>query len=452
MRCTGTTANSAWASPFFVVGLRTQRLPPLGCPVRRLTILAMALFTHGDEVKSVKALELFPAAGPPPPVWAAAAASLSSPPTLSSSLDCHRFVVVFRPCVKVRAAPSTSAEVLRHKLAGAEVCCSEEQHGWLKLIGEDGWVLRDGSSLGLGVLLQPLEPGASVSTLPPVVVSCTDGLCNRLRVALSFAHVSRRTCRPLIVVWPLLNVCEHRYTDGFEPIPGVTFVDAPPPDAPRPQFPPYAHDFHPEVKAAGDETACFRLLRPNAAVRSRVEANVRALAPHFVSLHIRRTDHWGSTCTDDDFEAFVDQHQPSTAVYLATDNAVTQARFLDSPSRGPRLRACKCIAADPTKLRQTTLEDAAVDLFTCAAASGPFKGTHTSSFSDAILRLRQLGGHAHPHDEHALSDPATQLGVTVLTPGGHREHSAGSAVETYPGASELSIQQLIGEGHPRVGR
>ena len=92
---------------------------------------------------------------------------------------------------------------------------------------------------------------------------------------------------------------------------------------------------------------------------------------------------------------------PEHNVYLATDNAVTQRRFLEHSSFGARVHTCARIEADATRLRQTDLADAAVDILTCAAASGPFKGTYTSSFSDAILRLRTLAGSARDDDEHA---------------------------------------------------
>ena len=83
-------------------------------------------------------------------------------------------------------------------------------------------------------------------------------------------------------------------------------------------------------------------------------------------------------------------------VFLATDNAETQARFLQSPAHGHRIKTTTRIVADTSKLRQTSIADAAVDIFTCAAAGGPFKGCYTSSFSDAILRLRQVSGRPAP--------------------------------------------------------
>ena len=55
-------------------------------------------------------------------------------------------------------------------------------------------------------------------------------------------------------------------------------------------------------------TACYEVLRPNEAVATRVAANLRCLHADFVSLHVRRTDHWGSEATDEDYGAFIDKH------------------------------------------------------------------------------------------------------------------------------------------------
>ena len=134
------------------------------------------------------------------------------------------------------------------------------------------------------------------------------------------------------------------------------------------------------------------------------------------------------TATDSDYEAFVDAHvgaRPHCNVFLATDNADTQALFTSSASRGPRLKACKRILPDAKRLRQTSIADAAVDIFTCAAADGPFKGCVSSSFSDTIARLRQLRGHTHADDEHEYTDADAQLRLTLHSPGGQLVHSAG---------------------------
>lgn len=87
-------------------------------------------------------------------------------------------------------------------------------------------------------------------------------------------------------------------------------------------------------------------------------------------------------------------------IYLATDNVRTQARIVEA--FGQRMRAVPRMNAS-SGLRQSTLRDAVVDLFLCAAADGPFKGSWTSSFSDVIVKIRRSHGRAHPADEHVVA-------------------------------------------------
>ena len=352
-------------------------------------------------------------------------------------------VVVHKPSILVRGERSTSSPYVLSYRTGdeIEIVADGEVDGWLRLTNQRGWVLRDGAHLGFGLLVVPLPPltaRSELAALPPLTVRAVDGLCNRLRVVLSYAAVARRHGRRLLVWWPLINVCDGRFTDAFMPLEGVSFVEdiGDFPDGLVPSFSPASHDFHPLLKAEGEQacTSAFEALTPNAVVGARVAANVGELrappfeANGFVALHIRRTDHWGSQLTDDDFGAFVRAH-PSHAVYLATDNAITQQKFVGSAEHGHRVRAYTRIVADHTRLRQTSLADAAVDIFTAAAADGPFMGCYSSSFSDTILRLRQLAGKA-ARDRHELTDAQMQMGVTVCTPGGHRDHSPGMVMET----------------------
>ena len=406
----------------------------------------------------------------------------------------QRYVVVHSPLVYIRESRDANSRRLGYKSVGDEVVAERdgEVDGWLKLSGEPGWMLRDGSAMGLGELLKPAPPvpsagdsalpaaaaaavvmaatpaaaavaaapaapaapaaaaaaaaGEAAATalaapspstvlgadgLPPVIVMATDGLCNRLRVTLSYAAFARSRARPLLVVWPIANVCPGEFTEAFAPLAGVVFCEQPPAGL-RAAFCPASHNFHPEVRAGGEAacTACYAALRPSAAVAARVEANLAALGADFLSLHVRRTDHWGSTATDNDYAAFIDRHAPAD-VYLATDNAQTQAGFMRSPAHGHRIKALTAIAPDESRLRQTSLADAAVDLFTCAAAGGPFKGCYTSSFSDTIVRLRALAGKAHAADEHVLTDADAQMAVTLHTPGGHLQHSPGQPMESH---------------------
>lgn len=352
------------------------------------------------------------------------------------------FVVTHSPSIVARGERNTQSPHVGTYHTGDEVIvrADGEVEGWLPLAAGKGWVLRDGVQLGLGELVVPLPPPTALdelAALPPLTVRAVDGLCNRLRVVLSYAQIARRHGRPLLVWWPLNAVCDGRFSEAFAPLAGVTFLDTFP-ESVRPAFSPASHDFHQTIKDEGEPsiTTCFDMLQPNEAVRSRVQANVCELrAPPFddggfISLHIRRTDHWGSHLTDDDFARFIDAY-PTHAAFLATDNKVTQQKFIDSAAHGHRVRACTRIVPDGSRLRQTSLTDAAVDIFTAAEADGPFMGCYSSSFSDTIHRLRRLAGKA-ANDLHELTDAQLQMGVTVHTRGGHREHSydPGSVMDT----------------------
>jgi len=146
---------------------------------------------------------------------------------------------------------------------------------------------------------------------------------------------------------------------------------------------------------------------------------VRANQPKFISVHIRRTDHWGSGIAnteiphaDEIFASFMDAH-PEYRIHLATDNAETQSFF--KRRFGPRLASLVPIAKSGA-MRQTSLREAVVDLFTCVAADGPFKGSWQSSFSDTIARLRALHGRAQPDDEHELADWSREAFAALRLP------------------------------------
>ena len=97
---------------------------------------------------------------------------------------------------------------------------------------------------------------------------------------------------------------------------------------------------------------------------------------------------------------------------------------------GKRARVYAPIDADGSQLRQTSLAAAVADLFCAAAASGPFKGCPTSSFSDTILRLRRVQRRTHAADDHKITDAVLQYQVTLHTPGGHLRHSTRGMPQT----------------------
>ena len=60
--------------------------------------------------------------------------------------------------VAVREAPSTAAPLLGFRRKGAVVSVEHAREGlWLRLAGEEGWMLAHGRDLGLGQLVRPCD-------------------------------------------------------------------------------------------------------------------------------------------------------------------------------------------------------------------------------------------------------------------------------------------------------
>jgi len=83
-----------------------------------------------------------------------------------SSLAARVFVVVHAPLVFIREHPDGDARKLGYKWRGERLAFSEERGAWLKLALEEGWMLQDGSTLGLGLLLRPLAARQPALTAP----------------------------------------------------------------------------------------------------------------------------------------------------------------------------------------------------------------------------------------------------------------------------------------------
>ena len=66
--------------------------------------------------------------------------------------------MVHAPRVAVRSSPSTSGAIVGSRLVGEEFPVVEEAGGWVKVVhgGREAWMLVDGSTLGLGLLLSAL--------------------------------------------------------------------------------------------------------------------------------------------------------------------------------------------------------------------------------------------------------------------------------------------------------
>lgn len=251
----------------------------------------------------------------------------------------------------------------------------------------------------------PPPPPYEAQATNPLVIVAVEGLCNRLRATLSYRIVAHEQGRPLHVVWRRDDYCPGHFLDVFLPIPGVRFLKTPPDGKPLSSLH-VATDTHPSVKGTDGEAHSYAPLAPCDSVRQTIAAELKHLGPRFAAMHVRRTDLYTAVpasehTTDSEFEAWADslvpranerrapKHLDGMRIYVATDNADTQQRFLSL--YGDAAKVHKPIKTSGA-LRQTGLAEAVVDLFVSAAAPDGFMASYYSSFSDAIRFLRACQG------------------------------------------------------------
>ena len=243
--------------------------------------------------------------------------------------------------------------------------------------------------------------------MPPayIAVNLRHGLCNRLRTLVGYRAVACALEVPLYVCWQRDDECPGDFFDCFEPIDGVLickylngwrnlaaeadghkFVGQRPAYAVLKDCKKWLDDC--PRKALVD----FCALRPNKAVQGRID---EFLARHdgfvdVIGLHVRRTDHIGCAkggvgyyTTDEDFDALIAAEPATKRFFLATDNVDSQRRF--AQKYGERIFWVRAIQRSGRQ-RQTSLEDAVVDLFLLARCE-KMHGSVWSSFSETARAL-----------------------------------------------------------------
>ena len=294
------------------------------------------------------------------------------------------------------------------------------------------------------------RPMAPQPSMPPLSIRAEGGLCNKLRVILSYRLAAMDEGRHLIVVWANGGPCPALWEDLFEPLAGVTVVSTDSPSLRAALAPmsleecavPSEFGTHPRIAGTPREAQMYSLLRPKPSILRSIEDAIARCKDgsddgRFLAMHIRRTDYtttFGLSTPDHAFENFLEMHlvngsssssSKSTAralirpragdeaattaamascAYLATDNGETQQHF-QSLFGDERIRTHIAINTmrHTETLRHTTVADAVVDLYTCAAAY-VFKGTLGSSFSDTIWLMRKARGSSNEHDELESDD------------------------------------------------
>ena len=214
-------------------------------------------------------------------------------------------------------------------------------------------------------------------------VEPSGGLCNYLRVVFSYRLYCKREGKSLTVIWKVTDECPGFFLDYFEPIDDVIFlrenenilVDF------------YGNRWHPDYNPYA--MYIYDGLKPLVNIQDKINSNKLQLG-RYIAVHIRRTDHvWlaQAECyytSDDEFINFIQQYANEN-LYISTDNRETQDKFYALFSN--KIKVIEFI--QPTgSLRQTSIEDAIIDIFTCID-SLDFKGSGFSTFSATIYQIRE---------------------------------------------------------------
>jgi len=112
--------------------------------------------------------EVSPLIGPTPvPVGGASATGAAAPPLPREWLVSHDRVAI-------RATPATKGKAVGLKARGDRITVAGREGDWLRLdpsslqqSDSEGWMLIDGTSLGLGVLLKPVSPTSEEAPASP---------------------------------------------------------------------------------------------------------------------------------------------------------------------------------------------------------------------------------------------------------------------------------------------
>jgi len=211
------------------------------------------------------------------------------------------------------------------------------------------------------------------------IIIPTEGLCNRFRVM--FSYLTKLS--EIQVLWNKdKTVSFTHFLDIFEPIPKINFIYTKPT----------------EILYSGYGTCLsfdkfyynYILLKPKIEIINKIRDIIKNLGENYNACHIRRTDHIKIAKSHHKFTndfKFIDFIKKSDkTVYVATDNKFTQ----DSLKKifGNKVRFGYNIS--PTKnLRQTSLEEALIDLIICSG-SVEFLGSGYSSFSHTIQIFKQI--------------------------------------------------------------
>jgi hypothetical protein len=219
-----------------------------------------------------------------------------------------------------------------------------------------------------------------------IVVCGISGLGNKIRVLLSYMYKARKENKKLIFYWRYEDsTCPEYYNNLFENIPDVEIRT-------MNKYNIFCYiicnyiGYYEENKEYINHKYNL-LLKPIPILYDKINIYKQHLHNNYIACHIRRTDSIGHVSfkhkTDEEYMKFIDSHDNKLKIYIATDNRDTQDLFIKK--YGDRLYIKPIIPSD--KYRQTSVQDAVIDIYVCAGANY-FMGTDGSSFTDTINNIR----------------------------------------------------------------
>lgn len=217
---------------------------------------------------------------------------------------------------------------------------------------------------------------------PYITVHAIGGLSNKIRVMLSYLYRANKEGKKLKVIWLVDNECPENYENLFENIDNLEVISS-------------SNNYDYNTFDADNEeyisNKYHKLLKPIPQIQNSIDSYKKELNDSYIACHIRRTDilifkgePWFKPKTDEEYMNFIDNCDPTMKIYIATDNRYTQDVFIKKYDN--RIIIKKIIPSN--NLRQTSVQDAVVDIYICAGAKY-FMGTIGSSFTDLINNIRE---------------------------------------------------------------
>lgn len=233
-----------------------------------------------------------------------------------------------------------------------------------------------------------------------LIIKPIGGLSNKLRVIFSYLMYARSISKKLMIIWIISNECNGYFLDYFQDVNDIIFLknnkmnDKLKAIYPKFKIDNYKIDYigcemHPLYKSSHINIYEELILLPK--YINKVKHIINKLDNNYIAVHIRRTDHidlankYSSVTLDEEFNEFIILNNNNMNLYIATDNEVTQKLFYNKYKN--RIKIINHIKNNKYNLRQTSLEDAIIDIFVCSKANY-FKGSNYSSFSGLIYNLR----------------------------------------------------------------